>query len=71
MDGVDIPVFYATGVDIINPCVDSNSEKKVYLVFIDINMYCSDSWRKYVNKIINSADKNTIVIAVKQYTIVR
>lgn len=67
MDGVDIPVFYATGVDIINPCVDSNSEKKVYLVFIDINMYCSDSWRKYVNKIINSADKNTIVIAVKQY----
>lgn len=67
MDGLDIPVFYASGVDNINPCVESKSPKKVYLVFIDINMYCSDSWRKYINEIIKSADKNTKVIAVKQY----
>ena len=67
MDGLDIPVFYASGVDNINPCVESKSQKKVYLVFIDINMYCSDSWRKYINEIIKSADKNTKVIAVKQY----
>lgn len=67
MDGLDIPVFYASGVDNINPCVESKSQKKVYLVFIDINMYCSDSWRKYINEIIKSADENTKVIAVKQY----
>ena len=67
MDGLDIPVFYASGVDNINPCVESKSQKKLYLVFIDINMYCSDSWRKYINEIIKSADENTKVIAVKQY----
>lgn len=67
MDGLDIPVFYASGDDKINPCVESNSQKKVYLVFIDINMYCSESWRKYIDEIIKSADENTKVIAVKQY----
>lgn len=67
MDGLDIPVFYASGDDNINPCVESNSQKKVYLVFIDINMYCSESWRKYIGEIIKNADENTKVIAVKQY----
>ena len=67
MDGLDIPVFYASGVDDINPCVESKSQKKVYLVFIDINMYSSESWRKYIDEIIKNADENTKVIAVKQY----
>lgn len=67
MDGLDIPVFYASGVDNINTCVESNSQKKVYLVFIDINMYCSDSWRKYIDEIIKNADENTKVIAIKLY----
>lgn len=67
MDGLDIPVFYASRVDDINPCVESKSQKKVYLVFIDINMYSSESWRKYIDEIIKNANENTKVIAVKQY----
>lgn len=67
MDGLDIPVFYATGDDKINRLVKIQSQKKVILVFIDINMFCAESWRKYIDEIIKNADKRTMVIAIKQY----
>lgn len=67
MDGLDIPVFYATGDDKINRLVKIQSQKKVILVFIDINMFCAESWRKYIDEIIKNADERTMVIAIKQY----
>ena len=67
MDGLDIPVFYASGDECINKMVESHSLKKVILVFIDINMYCSQPWREYIDTIVKNAVENTKVIAVKQY----
>lgn len=68
VDGLDIPVFYATGNDDgINCLAEIHSKKKVILVFVDINMFCSGRWRKYIDDIIKSADENTKIVAVKQY----
>ncbi len=69
-DGLDIPVYYTSGDDktplMLPPF---SSIKKVILVFIDINMFCSENWRNFVDKIVNSADadKNILVVGVKQY----
>lgn len=67
MDGLDIPVFYASGDGVINKMVESHSRKKVILVFVDIKMFCSESWRKYIDQIISNVDENTKVVVVKQY----
>lgn len=34
MDGLDIPVFYASGVDNINPCVESKAKRKCTLFLL-------------------------------------
>ena len=68
-DGLDIPVYFVTGDN--NQITDANlysAEKKVFLVFIDINMFCSEKWTSYVKQLIDNADENnTLVVGVKQY----
>lgn len=69
-DGLDIPVYFTSGDDTSNlQLVSSSSFRKVILVFIDINMFCSDNWRKFIDKIVNDAeaDSNTLVVGVKLY----
>lgn len=67
-DGLDIPVYYITGDD--NHITDTNqsaTEKKVFLVFIDIYMFCSEKWRSYIQELIDPADENQLVVGIKQY----
>ena len=68
-DGLDIPVYYCKGDDQYLPeIVQTSSVHNLYLVFIDINMFCSKAWRDKVSELVNNSDgEKNIVIAVKQY----
>lgn len=67
-DGLDIPVYYATGDDNgISSLANSNSEKRIILLFVDINMFCSAPWKKCIADLFARKDDNTIVVGVKQY----
>ena len=67
-DGLDIPVYYATGDDdaIIN-LANSSSTKRVILLFIDMNMFCSQVWRDKITGLLEQKDDNTLIVGVKQY----
>ena len=67
-DGLDIPVYFSTGDD--QPKIvlaNSNSVKKVILLFIDINMFCSQVWRDKITELFEQKDDNTLIVGVKQY----
>lgn len=67
-DGLDIPVYYATeneGTQI--KLADSSSIKRVILLFIDINMFCSQVWREKITELMEQKDDNTLIVGVKQY----
>ena len=67
-DGLDIPVYFVTGDD--NNITEANistTGKRVFLVFIDINMSCSGKWISYIKKLTDNADDNTLIVGVKQY----
>lgn len=67
-DGLDIPVYFVTGDD--KQIVKGNlsaTNKKLFLVFIDINMFCSEKWASYIKELTDKADDNTLVVGVKQY----
>lgn len=68
LDGLDIPVYFVTGNDekIIKGDL-SATKKKLFLVFIDINMFCSEKWASYIKELTNKVDDNTLVVGVKQY----
>ena len=68
LDGLDIPVYFVTGNDekIINGDL-SATKKKLFLVFIDINMFCSEKWASYIKELTDKVDDNTLVVGVKQY----
>ena len=67
-NGLDIPVYFITGDENqITEYIPSNAEKKVFLLFIDINMLCSEKWVSYINNLINDADNNTLIVGVKQH----
>lgn len=67
-DGLDIPVYVITGDDCnITKANLSTTDKKVFLVFIDINMSCSEKWNLYINQLVDNADDNNLVVGVKQY----
>ena len=69
-DGLDIPLYFSTGDDSSQlKLVDTPSRKKVILVFIDIYMYCSENWKKYIADLVDKydADDNTIIVGVKLY----
>ena len=67
-DGLDIPVYYCTGDDSHIPAVaNTSSSRNLYLVFIDINMFCSQAWRDRITELIDKQDKNNIVVGVKLY----
>ena len=67
-DGLDIPVYYATGEDnSVIKLANSNSVKRVILLFIDINMFCSQTWRDKIAKLVESKDDDTLIVGVKQY----
>lgn len=67
-DGLDIPVYYATGDEGIQiKLADSSSIKRVVLLFIDINMFCSQVWREKITELMEQKDENTLIVGVKQY----
>lgn len=67
-DGLDIPVYFCTGDDNHLPAtVQTSSAKNLYLVFIDINMFCSQSWRTRIDELIDIVDDKNIVVGVKLY----
>lgn len=69
-DGLDIPLYFSAGDDSSQlKLVDTPSRKKVILVFIDIYMYCSENWKKYIADLVDKydADDNTIIVGVKLY----
>lgn len=67
-DGLDIPVYYATGDEETQiKLADSSSIKRVILLFIDINMFCSHVWREKITELLEQKDGNTLVVGVKQY----
>ena len=67
-DGLDIPVYFATGDDGTQiKLVDSSSIKRVVLLFIDINMFCSQLWREKIAELLEQKDDNTLIVGVKQY----
>lgn len=67
-DGLDIPVYYATGENhSVITLANSSSEKKVILLFIDINMFCSQTWRDKINELVENKDDDTLIVGVKQY----
>lgn len=67
-DGLDIPVYYATGDDNgITHLANANSNKRVILLFIDINMFCSPKWKRYIADLYNTKDDNTVIVGVKQF----
>lgn len=68
--GLGIPVYFTSGDDKSSlHLTHSTSEQKVILIFIDINMFCSENWRKFVDKIMSDVenDENSLVIPVKLY----
>ena len=67
-DGLDIPVYYSTGSDTSDiRLANSSSNKKVILLFIDINMFCSQNWRNKIEELVAAKDDNTLIVGVKQY----
>lgn len=67
-DGLDIPVYYTTGSDTsVIRLANSSSEKRVILLFIDINMFCSQNWRDKIEELVAEKDDNTLIVGVKQY----
>ena len=67
-DGLDIPVYFSTGGDQSEIVLaNSNSAKKVILVFIDVNMFCSSVWRNKITELLEQKDDNTLIVGVKQY----
>lgn len=67
-DGLDIPVYYATGdEDTQIKLANSNSIKRVILLFIDVNMFCSQVWREKITELSEQKDANTLIVGVKQY----
>lgn len=67
-DGLDIPVYYSTGSDTSDiKLANSSSNKKVILLFIDINMFCSQNWRDKIEELFAAKDDNTLIVGVKQY----
>lgn len=67
-DGLDIPVYYASGDDTSEiQLANSSSKKRVLLLFIDIFMFCSKVWRNKISEIVSSDDDNTLIIGIKQY----
>ena len=67
-DGLDIPVFFVTGDDdYITEVNPFTAEKKVFLVFVDVNMFCSKRWKSYIQELMGSVNDNTLVVGVKQY----
>lgn len=67
-DGLDIPVYYSTGSDTSDiKLANSSSNKKVILLFIDINMFCSQNWRDKIEELVAAKDDNTLIVGVKQY----
>lgn len=67
-DGLDIPVYYASGHDTsVIKLANSNSLKKVILLFIDIHMFCSKTWRDKITELVENKDNDTLVVGVKQY----
>lgn len=67
MDGLDIPVYFQTGDDSgLTAIANASSEKTLVLLLIDINMFCSATWREYIQNLIkNSADEKLKVVGVK------
>lgn len=67
-DGLDIPVYYATGDDDAHiKLANSSSTKRVILLFIDMNMFCSQVWRDKITELLEQKDANTLIVGVKQY----
>ena len=67
-DGLDIPVYYATGDEGTQiKLADSSSIKRVILLFIDIKMFCSQVWREKITELMEQKDDNTLIVGVKQY----
>ena len=67
-DGLDIPVYYATGDEGTQiKLANSSSIKQVILLFIDRNMFCSQVWRRKIAELLEQKDDNTLIVGVKQY----
>lgn len=67
-DGLDIPVYCSMGDDQSEIVLaNSNSTKRVILLFIDIYMFCSLSWRNKIAELVEQKDDNTLIVGVKQY----
>lgn len=67
-DGLDIPVYYATGDEGTQiKLANSSSIKQVILLFIDRNMFCSQVWRRKIAVLLEQKDDNTLIVGVKQY----
>ena len=67
-DGLDIPVYFSTGDDKSEIVLaNSNSTKKVILLFMDVNMFCSSVWRNKIAELLEQKDDNTLIVGVKQY----
>lgn len=67
-DGLDIPVYYTMADDTSEiELANSSSSKRVFLLFIDIYMFCSQNWRKKITELIDAKDDNTLIVGVKQY----
>lgn len=67
-DGLDIPVYFSTGDDQSEIFLaNSNSTKRVILLFIDVNMFCSSVWRNKIAEQLGKKDENTLIVGVKQY----
>ena len=67
-DGLDIPVYFSTGDDQSEIVLaNSNSTKRVILLFIDVNIFCSSVWRNKIAELMEQKDDNTLIVGVKQY----
>ena len=66
MDGLDIPVYFTTGDDNgIGEMANAGSQKKMVLLIIDDNMFCSDEWRTYVKSLIDRHDNHLKIVGIK------
>lgn len=67
-DGLDVPVYCTSGGDDSKIILaKSSSTKRVILLFIDINMFCSQVWRDKISELVKTKDKNTLIVGVKLY----
>ncbi len=69
MDGLDIPVYFATGDDSdigkTVKMVEMDSQKNLILLLIDDNMFCSEMWRTYVKSLIDRHDNQLKIVGIK------